>query len=335
MGKEAAGQGPPARRKGKGFRLKKRFDTAKGKLSATRELQTLKVKDAALNDAASGLQGRSSIDDFARTLKDVAQRHKAQGLKSLRAKVDPSSLEITIEARASAPVGHVLRWETAFNPSLHPTTMTTFLDELRKRLQKKGPDSDKQFTTDTPVWAALSVDGVFVGQQRNIPGGTHAETRLLASHWHGAVAKAISSAKESGAESRVVFAIDRAPCPACSTTLKAAIAGARREARDAGVGQLVIFTLGISSNYEGQSLSGKKVAEQTAAGAPPKKTTMISATRAVEDIGGLVHAGWDVRQLLAREVQNKTWDAPLAEWLAHLQTPEMKARLAKKFATKV
>jgi hypothetical protein len=315
--------------------LKGRVQDVKAKATGKDTEESRKVKEAALNEAAGSLHGKSSLAEFNSALRAIEQKHASAGLKSLRAKVDPASLEITIEAKASEPVGRVITWETAFDPSLHPASMTALLDELRQRLQKKGPESDKAFSTDTPVWAALSLNGVFAGQERNIPGGTHAEVRLLESRWPSVLGQAIETARANPeGKTRLVFAIDRTPCPECSTRLKSAIANAKDQANNAGVLHQLTFTLAITSNYEGGTLSGKKVAEQTAAGAPPGKTTMISATRAVEDIGGLVHAGWDVRQLLARDVQNKTWDAPLAQWLEHLATPEMKARMAKRFSAK-
>ncbi len=258
------------------------------------------VKQAALDASYQRISSDKleSVEALQEVVGVVYREFQPRGLAALWFEVtNEASLQGRLMASASDPVGRVVGWGEIFDP-LDPS-------QLLFQIQPRNE-----------THAALSVDGVMVGTVQASDKDHHAEENLLSAHWDEAL-DLVRAGIAAGKRPRLALAINRAPCNSRCAPLLSDLAAKLDPAlkRDAD------FILAPTGVYEPtEKLTKEEVDKQRAElteiakiiGRPAaavlreylSKVRMTDDTTTFNDLRRLVAAGWDLRQLQARETQS-------------------------------
>ena len=239
-----------------------------------------------------------SIPQFQAILTSIFNEYKSLGLKKMDVDVlDEKNMDIDVIASASEPERLTIKWAELFADA----------DETTKALFESQPRNETH--------ALLSIDGSQFGMVVVSDSDGHAEQNLVAQYWDGALQVARQRAME-GQETTIGIAINRAPCHTrCSPMLVDVITSAKR---DPLIQENVHFILAPTGTYEpGQRLTDEEMDRQRREiseraqllGKPVEallraelaKVRFTEDTTRFSDLRALVAAGWDLRQLEARE----------------------------------
>jgi hypothetical protein len=267
---------------------------------ATRVLtpqEAARVKAGALADAEKALRGNKlqTIGAMQDAISQVHRKHNPLGLKSLSIHItNEESLTFDIVATASEPERRSLKWEDAFAA-----------DDEAKALFQTQP----RFETN----AALSINGARFGETTASDAHGHAEQNLIATHWKDAL-RVLEENRAKGIKSRVVVAINRAPCHTrCTGVLLDAI-----NQVPAAVRANTTFILAPTGTYEPTYILDEEGVEAAAAAYEAVRKKLRAADHELEgytiiskavltehrtrlsDLVRLSDAGWDIHQLAVR-----------------------------------
>jgi hypothetical protein len=181
----------------------------------------------------------ASVESVHGFLRAVMTANRERGLAGLDVRVvDPNSMEIEIEASASAPQLRRLSWDQIF--SENTIKFDTELQEFKTELGRMGQ----------ATYAALAVDEARIGELSRSAGGVHAEEGLVTGDtWKKGLAAAEQAVSKNGSAT-VTLLINRTPCIACAQVLVEAIAEAEQRP---GVAGNVAFHLAATGTYRRQA----------------------------------------------------------------------------------
>jgi len=192
-----------------------------------REVMTSNVKSKALNEAKKEIRNKkvSSIEELHQKLSLVFKTYKKEGLKLISIDVDNiNNLDIVISASASEPERYVITFAEIF-----------ILDNLTDDEKRQLAEALESFTTgkirskktgqlegigDKTV-ALLSFNGRLIHTTFSEE-NRHAEYHLFEStEWENVLKEANEVASQKGSSRRqtIFVAINRSPCPDCSTKI--------------------------------------------------------------------------------------------------------------------
>jgi phage-related protein len=267
------------------------------------------MKQKALADVRSKSKNLKSDEELKAVLVQVHSKYKPEGLKSLSAHVDSEdSLAFTVKAAASPEEPITLRWEDVFTAEEVDDETVSDLEQIFMR---------QGFET----YAAVAVDGALGGFATNA--AKHAESELLASGaWDGAILQAHQIATKEKREVRVFLLINRAPCHSlCTPVLVKEISRRKGDQASGTLSPRVKFILAPTGVYEPtnqkqrraialqiaqelakkKKIALKKVLKATYRDANLPEPAFDPNVTQMGDLVALEAAGWDLRQLQARE----------------------------------
>lgn len=256
------------------------------------------VKDKALAEIRNQIRGKklTRVAELRTILVSVHRQFRTEGLKSLDIDVaNQTAMNIDVLAAASEPERLSVSWEELFGED----------DAKAKDIFKVQPRNETN--------AAISLNGTRIGQVVKSENGRHAEQNLLNQYWSTTLEKARENI-QNGERNTISVVINRAPCHnICTPTL----VNAMREV-DSELKEKTRFILAPTGVYEPvRRLTKEEIDQQTQElrqlakklGKPADrvvkdmlaKEVFTEDTTTFNDLRRLVTAGWDLRQLQARD----------------------------------
>lgn len=261
------------------------------------------VKARALEEIRNRTRGQkfTSPDDLRTVLVSVHRKFSSEGLRSLSIDISSeTTMEIEFSAAASEPERLSIRWAELFGEA----------DTDAQQIFSVQPRNETN--------AAISLNGSRIGEVVRSGNGRHAEENLLDQYWESVLNMARQNA-QNGQQNTIAVVINRAPCHNICTPKLVAVMNSVEPA----LRQSTRFILAPTGVYEPtERLSEEEIERQRQELAQLAQQLGRSATAVIRerlaqvrftedttsfnDLGRLVSAGWDLRQLQA---SNRTTQA--------------------------
>jgi hypothetical protein len=253
------------------------------------------VKANALDEFITKAQSKppASTDEVKALMSQVAQAHKAKGLKSMWLKVpDEGSMNVEVMASASEPNKRTIKWTDLFKKA-------KAVDRAKFKTQPRNETN-----------AAMSINGKMLGEVVKSDKEHHAEQNLVANYWEEALKIARENA-DKGQKTTIAVVINRAPChKICTPLLVKHIREARSDPKIRDNVHFILAPTGVyepTNNLTEEELKKSKAKYDEMAqklGTPiyevESKAVMTEDTTEWNDLEELVKAGWDLYKLKAK-----------------------------------